>query len=188
MKKTFYRIKNLIIDSKREWYVIDNEVISRKKQFKEFVTPFAILCSVIVFIGQIIEDDFFTSFKYFSASFITILLSIYCSFLILKEITNSNKSIEERDCENMVIYSSAVFFVFHSFAYLFNDDSIIRSLLTIAQFVCIITIWNGVGTIIKVNRSNKTGYTAIIALLITVIPSIIEQLLYIILNIQIASI
>lgn len=188
INKFLNRIKNLIIDPKNEWIKIDKESMSRKKTFKEFVLPFALICSILVFAGQILEEDIITSFKYFSVNLITIFAGIYCSLLILKEITTSNKAICDTDCDKMIIYASAIFFLFHSVAHFFSEGSIIRSLLILGQFSCIIPIWNGIGTIIKIDRANKTVYTIIITVLITLLPSIFEQLFSILFNIQIASI
>ena len=57
-----------------------------------------------------------------------------------------------------------------------------------AQFLCIIPVWNGLGIIMKVKACNKAGYAVLIVLLITIIPSIFEKLFSIILDVPLATI
>lgn len=181
------RIKNLIVDSKTEWQKIKKEDKTNKQLLKSFLIPFAILCGTISFLSHIFENEIYASISIFITNVATIFAGIYCSILILKEIT-SHSEVKSSDCNKMILYSSAVFFLLHSLAYFFDEGSILRAILQLAQFLCIIPVWNGLGIIMKVKASNKAGYAVLIVLLITIIPSIFEKLFSIILDVPLATI
>lgn len=181
------RIKNLIVDSKTEWQIIKKEDKTNKQLLKSFLIPFAILCGTISFLSHIFENEIYASISLFITNVATIFAGIYCSILILKEIT-SHSEVKSSDCNKMILYSSAVFFLLHSLAYFFDEGSILRAILQLAQFLCIIPVWNGLGIIMKVKASNKAGYAVLIVLLITIIPSIFEKLFSIILDVPLATI
>lgn len=181
------RIKNLIVDSKTEWQKIKKEDKTNKQLLKSFLIPFAILCGTISFLSHIFENEIYASISLFITNVATIFAGIYCSILILKEIT-SHSEVKSSDCNKMILYSSAVFFLLHSLAYFFDEGSILRAILQLAQFLCIIPVWNGLGIIMKVKASNKAGYAVLIVLLITIIPSIFEKLFSIILDVPLATI
>lgn len=181
------RIKNLIVDSKTEWQKIKKEDKTNKQLLKSFLIPFAILCGTISFFSHIFENEIYASISIFITNVATIFAGIYCSILILKEIT-SHSEVKSSDCNKMILYSSAVFFLLHSLAYFFDEGSILRAILQLAQFLCIIPVWNGLGIIMKVKASNKAGYAVLIVLLITIIPSIFEKLFSIILDVPLATI
>ena len=181
------RIKNLIVDSKTEWQKIKKEDKTNKQLLKSFLIPFAILCGTISFLSHIFENEIYASISLLITNVATIFAGIYCSILILKEIT-SHSEVKSSDCNKMILYSSAVFFLLHSLAYFFDEGSILRAILQLAQFLCIIPVWNGLGIIMKVKASNKAGYAVLIVLLITIIPSIFEKLFSIILDVPLETI
>jgi magnesium-transporting ATPase (P-type) len=187
IKIFFIRIKNLILDSKTEWHKIKKEDKTNKELIRSFLIPFALLCGTISFLSHIFENEIYASACIFITNIATIFAGVFCSIFILREIT-SNSEIKDTDCNKMILYSSAVFFLLHSLAYFFEEGSILRAILQLAQFLCIIPVWNGLGIIMKVKPSNKAGYAVLIILLITIIPSIFEKLFSIILDVPIATI
>lgn len=183
----FNRIKNLIFDSRTEWRKIEKETKSKRHLLINFLLPIALLCGTIDFVSNIFEYQLYTSFTILLTTLSTIFASIYCSILILKEITTKTE-ITEESCEKMIIFSSSIFFIFHSLVNVFDEGTIFRAILQLSQFLCVIPVWNGLGSIIKVSASNKAGYAVLIVLIITVIPSIFEKLFSIILDVPLATI
>jgi hypothetical protein len=187
IKNFLVRIKNLIVDSKAEWKKIEKEDKSKKQLLRDFLIPMASFCGIISFTSSIFEYQLYTSITILVITIATIFAGTYSCILILKEV-RTKSDITEGGCEKMIIYSASVFFIFHSLTNVFDEGSILRALLQLSQFLCVIPVWGGLGTIIKTKASNKAGFAVLIVLLITIIPSIFEKLLSIILDVPLATI
>lgn len=185
IKSIFSRVKTLVINPSREWNKIKTEEPETKELFYFFAFPFLAICSAFIFVGSFMEDGLIIGIKSFFVSFLAMTLAMYTGAKILKEMTNSNQHTSEADCFKMIIYSSSVFCLFHGFSGLFGSHTIISNLLVLTQFIAVWTIWNGTMPIIKTKKTNKTGYTLIIALLIFLLPLALEKLLSIVFGIPI---
>lgn len=188
INKFLNRFKNLILDSKNEWIKIEKENSTRKALLTEFLIPFSLLCGIIAFTGSIIDDKLYTSITIFIVTIISIYAGIYSSILIFKEVSTSNKNLPIGAGEKIIIYSSAIYFLFHAIAYFFNEGSTLRAILQLAQFLCVIPIWGGIEPILRIPKANKIGYTVFIVLLITILPTLFDKLFSIILEVPVATI
>lgn len=187
IKGIFSRVKSLVVTPAKEWNKIKSEEQATKELFYGFAFPLLAICSAFIFFGRIMEDGFIIAIKCFLVSFLSMATAMYTGAKILKEMTNSNNNTTETDCFKMIIYSSSVFCLFHGFSGLFGSHTVISNLLILTQFIAVWTIWNGTKPIIKTNKSNKTGFTLIIALLIFLLPMVLEKLLTVVFNIPIAE-
>jgi len=186
--KFIKRFKNLLIDSKNEWLKIKKEDKTRKTLLTEFLIPFSLLCGIIAFTGSILDGDLYTAVTIFIVTIISIYAGIYCSIIIFKEVTISKKEIPINARENIIVYSASIYFLFHAITFFFNEGSTIRALLQLAQFLCIIPIWGGIEPLLRIPKANKIGYTILIVLLITILPTLFDKLFSIILEVPIATI
>lgn len=116
LKKYYARTRQLILNPKREWSLIDNEHDSPLQLFSNYLIPLAIMASIVVLLLGLLHYNGLHTLLYTLINFISITLGTYLTFIITREYLTGKLPDAEGTALHLSVYSAAVFTLFHSLA------------------------------------------------------------------------
>ena len=179
----FNRIKNLIINPKAEWVVIETEKQSRQ----EIIRTIALPLIIIVTLSSVVGDFIFTSRIYFSflyvlakavGIFVTSYFGMILASQIINELTTSFNSKKDLDLTyKLVIYSLTIYYVVFSFVMFIPA----LHLLWVFEAYSVYLFWIGATTLVNTPDDNKAGFVVVSSLItlgvFAVLNLILKQIL-----------
>ena len=186
MKKNFINIFSrswgLMMSTTPTWEVIADEQVSENSSFKQFVFPWVLFCTIIVFVfGALYADE-----KSFETGFIYALIniiSLISAFFVTKSITNSyfkknhGISYSKINIEKIIAYSFTVVYVIKLVT------SIIPSLffLQILNIYTAYIVWEGCRVIFDLNEDQRGKLMLLISISIIFTPTIFSKVMHLML-------
>ena len=184
LKKYYARTRQLILNPKREWSLIDNEHDSPLQLFSNYLIPLAIMASIVVLLLGFLHYNGLHTLLYTLINFISITLGTYLTFIITREYLTGKLPDAEGTALHLSVYSAAVFTLFHSLSVALVSG-FWSQLLGLISLIFLRTLHAGISGITKLETSQKTSMLIIMALSIICIPVICKRLLMILFHIPV---
>lgn len=177
-KELLNRAILLISSPAKAWAEIGNES-NRKKVMSEFVYPMIGLCGLSVFFGTFIGNTagvsaFQIAMTRCCATFVSLFggffLASYLTNLLGRQILGREDNVELN--QQFVGYAMVVTFVLEMITGLFSL-SILRWIL---QFYTVFVVYEGAGSLMKVEKKDLTRYSLVASVIIMICPGLIAMI------------
>lgn len=178
------KIKNIIIQSEKEWLVIRDDGKSFNFHIKNFALPLIITLSLATFINMILLQHGFLfrdAILFALINFASSYIGMYVSALLINFLASSFASIQDRDISfKLIIYSSTPIYL----------ASIVTNLLpslfflTIFYLYSIYLLWLGLSALLKTPEKNKLGFTIIIVVILFGSIAAIQRIMILVLPVN----
>lgn len=190
LTKVITRTRSIILDPKSEWSAIAEKEQSKKELYINYALPLIGISSLFTFVGVLVNHQSLTNaLLQMLIVFLSLSGGLYIAASIIKELApNFNGSKNENRNFMLVIYAASIFCIFHSAANMFSTFSFFRQLFILIELYFIRLLWLGSSPLLQIPNSKKAGFTLIAAIIILIIPLILERMLSILLNVSIVSI
>jgi hypothetical protein len=184
---SFSRWFNLLVSPEIEWSVIAKESKRVQSIFITFLFPITIVCSLITFAGFLIHNQSISnSIARFFVSFLSLNLGFYASGKMIKLLApNFQLQVKMETIYPLIIYSGAIFCLFHSLAKLFTPNSFLEQFSLVFQLYFIRVLWLGISPMLPISKNKKSGFTIMASLLILILPLVFERMFSIIFKLPI---
>ncbi|PKQ65133.1 hypothetical protein BZG02_04715 [Labilibaculum filiforme] len=175
---SFSRWQHLLLDPKKEWKAIAQEKTNMKSIFIQFAFPVVAICSLLSFIGVLIHTGSISnSISQLVVSFISLNLGFYTVGKMIELLApNFQLQIKLSTIYQLIIYSGAVFCLFHGLAKLFSPYSFLNQICLVFELYFIRVLWLGISQLLNISENKKPGFTIVVSLLILVLPLIFERM------------
>ncbi len=179
---SFTRWLNLLISPAIEWEVIAKETYRVQSIFITFLFPVTAICSAISFAGALIHSgSLLIGISQFFISFLSLNLGFYASGKMIKLMApNFQLQIKSESIYPLIIYSGAIFCLFHSLAKLFTPYSFLNQISLVFELYFIRVLWLGISPLLPISQNKKAGFTIMVSLLILILPLLFERMFSII--------
>ncbi|MFA8432954.1 MAG: YIP1 family protein [Marinifilaceae bacterium] len=186
----FHRTRSIILNPKAEWDIIAQKEQNKKELYLNYALPLISICSLLAFSGILINySDLTHALSQMLIVFLSLSGGLFLAATIIKELApNFNGSKNENRNFMLVIYAASIFCIFHSAANMFSLFSFFRQLFLLVELYFIRLFWLGISPLLQMPENKKAGFTLISALIILIIPLILERMLSILFNVPIVSI
>lgn len=184
---SFSRWFNLLISPAREWAVIAKESNPVPSIFITFSFPVTAICSLISFCGALLHTGSFSiGIAQFFISFLSLNIGFYTSGKMIKLLApNFQLQIQSETIYPLIIYSGAIFCLFHSLAKLFTPYSFLNQISLVFELYFIRVLWLGISPLLPISKNKKSGFTIMASLLILILPLLFERMFSIIFKLPI---
>lgn len=176
------RTKQLLFKPESEWDIINDEYTGVKEILKGYLIPLTAIVSAIVLLFSFLEYSIWQSVCIAIINFLSAIAGTWCSFLFCREYLNNKAGDAENTALNLIVYSSALFILFHSLATAFGSG-FFGQLMLLSSLLFIRTLYIGINKIDLKTAAQKKNLLIISALSIIFIPVIIKKLLMILFHI-----
>lgn len=176
-KSVFIRLKNLLINTNKEWKNIADEDREGKEVISKFALPLIGFLTLASFVGSLFNNqifDFEVSIKVALTDFLSAYGSVYLSMLLINLAkplfhlqTNTSRTL------SFVGYTYGLIFGIEILTNLFPEFYLLRILVVYTLFI----IWEGVAPMFKVREEQRTGFALVCSLIILVLPFLLDYLL-----------
>ncbi|MDQ1771330.1 DUF1282 domain-containing protein [Labilibaculum sp. A4] len=175
---SFSRWLNLLIEPKKEWEAIALETPNVKSIFIYFAFPVIAVSSLLSSIGAFIHTGSLSiGISQFVVSFISLNLGFLTAGKMIELLApNFQLQIKTSTIYQLIVYSGAVFCLFHSFAKLFSPYSFLNQICLVFELYFIRVLWLGISPLLPIAENKKPGFTIVACLLILVLPLIFERM------------
>ncbi len=182
IKNSFSRWLNLLLDPKKEWEIIAQEVNTVKSIFINFAFPIIAICSLLSFTGSLIHTGSLRiSISQLAVSFLSLYLAFFAAGKMIKLLApNFILEIKYVTIYQLIIYSGSIFCLFHGLAKLFTSDSLLNQISLVFELYFIRVLWLGLSPLLTISENKKPGFIITASLLILVLPLIFERMFSII--------
>jgi hypothetical protein len=170
------RARNLIVNPKAEWAVIQKESQGKSVIIKTYALPLIIMMAACSVLGAIITVSnvayaIIKALGIFGFSY----AGMYVSALIINELTTSFNSKKDLNTTfRLVVYSLTGFFIIKSFVLLWPPIE----MLSVLGLFSVYLFWEGSATLLETPEDNKIGFVAVS----TVVVAGVYAILYLILE------
>ncbi|WP_430816281.1 YIP1 family protein [Carboxylicivirga sp. RSCT41] len=176
-KNLIGRLKELIINPRKEWEMIFNERKSINEILAQFNFPLIGLYTSAVFVGYLIshqELDFESALKEAVFTFSSYFFGLYlCYYLLVKLLPVVKIDLEKAAVFQLVAYSSGVMYLTGSVAALVPETIVIASIINL---YVIYLVWVSVSVLINTAKEQRIWMTFIAGVLILFLPTLIHRL------------
>lgn len=182
IKHSLQRWLNLVMDPKKEWETIAQEVKTVKSIFIYFAFPVIAICSLLSFTGSFIHTGSLRiGIFQLIVSFFSLNLAFFAVGKMIKLLApNFQLEMKSTTIYQLVIYSGSIFCLFHGFAKLFPTYSFLNQICLVFELYFIRVLWLGIPLLLPISKNKKPGFTIMASLLILVLPLIFERMFSII--------
>lgn len=172
----------LLIDPKKEWNLITQEVDTAKSIFISFAFPVIAICSLLSFAGGFIYTGSLSiGISQLAVSFLSLHLAFFVAGKLIKLLApNFQLEIKYETIYQLIIYSGSIFCLFHCLAKLFPTYSFLNQICLVFELYFIRILWLGISPLLPISENKKPGFTIMASLLILVLPLIFERMFSII--------
>jgi hypothetical protein len=172
----------LLIDPKKEWDLIAQEINTVKSIFISFAFPVIAVCSLLSFAGSLIHTGSLSiGISQLAVSFLSLNLAFFVAGKLIKLLTpNFQLEIKSETIYQLIIYSGSIFCLFHGLAKLFPTYSFLNQICLVFELYFIRILWLGISPLLLISENKKPGFTIMASLLILVLPLIFERMFSII--------
>lgn len=179
---SFYRLAKLLHNPKMEWNTIAQENSSIKTLFLSFAIPVIAVCAIVSCFGVLIHTKSIgISLSQLFVSFLSLNVGLFCAAkIILLLAPNFQLKIAPRIIFQLIIYSGAVFCLFHGIAKLFSPYSFLNQISLLFELYFIRILWIGTKPLLPIAENKKPGFTIMASLFILVLPLLFERMFSII--------
>lgn len=177
----------LLIDPKKEWDTIAQEIITVKSIFISFAFPVIAVCSLLSFAGGLIHTRSLSiGISQLAVSFLSLHLAFFIAEKLIKLLApNFQLKIKSETIYQLIIYSGSIFCLFHGLAKLFPTYSFLNQICLVFELYFIRVLWLGISPLLSISENKKPGFTIMASLLILVLPLIFERMFSIIFKLPI---
>jgi hypothetical protein len=171
----FNRVRNLIVNPKGEWAIIQTETFKKEAVIKGYAVPLIILMAICTILGSIImvSNPGFAILKALGIFGLT-YAGMYVSAVIINELTTSFNSKKDIDTTfKLVIYSFTAYFIMSAIGLLLPPIS----MLSIFGLYSIYLFWEGATILLNTPEDNKVGFVVVSTLVIVGVFSILFLIL-----------
>jgi hypothetical protein len=171
----FNRAKNLIINPKAEWTIIQSELHSRNTIVNNYAVPLIALMSICSILGSLIMvSNLWYALLQSICIFVFAYIGIHISAVIINELTTSFNSKKDIDTTyKLVIYSFTACYFMLALALLWPP----LSMLAVFSLFSIYLFWEGSTILLQTPEDNKTGFVVVSSLIIIGIYTILYLIL-----------
>jgi hypothetical protein len=182
IKYSLSRWLSLLLDPKKEWETIAQEVNTVKSIFINFAFPIIAICSLLSFTGSLIHTGSLRiSISQLAVSFLSLYLAFFAAGKMIKLLApNFRLEIKYLTIYQLIIYSGSIFCLFHGLAKLFTSDSLLNQISLVFELYFIRVLWLGLSPLLTISENKKPGFIITASLLILVLPLIFERMFSII--------
>ncbi|MFA9372002.1 MAG: YIP1 family protein [Labilibaculum antarcticum] len=182
IKHSLSRWLNLLIDPKKEWDIIAQELNTVRSIFIRFAFPVITVCSLLAFAGGLIHTGSLSiGISQLAVSFLSLNLAFFVAGKMIKLLApNFQLEIKSETIYQLIIYSGSIFCLFHSLAKLFPNYSFLNQICLVFELYFIRVLWLGIPPLLTLSENKKPGFTIMASLLILVLPLIFERMFSII--------
>lgn len=149
-----------------------------KSIFIHFAFLVIAVCSLISSIGALIHtENLSIGISQFIVSFISLNLGFLTTGKMIELLApNFQLQIKPSSIYQLIVYSGAVFCLFHSLAKLFSPYSFLNQICLVFELYFIRVLWLGISPLLPIAENKKPGFTIVASLLILVLPLIFERM------------
>jgi hypothetical protein len=175
----FNRIKNLILNPKSEWSIIEQEAYTKEQLIRQYALPLMVLVAICSIVGDTIFQSRLTfsiaavickAFFVFGIAY----AGMYISAIIITELATSFNSKKDLDaCYRLVIYSLSAYFAASAIT---NLLPFLRE-LNILGLYSIYLFWIGTSMVLKTPEDNKVGFVVVSTLVMLGVYAILTLIL-----------
>lgn len=171
----FNRARNLIINAKAEWNIIQSEALTKETIVKSYAIPLILLMAVCSLLGSLVMGSglWFAIIKalgVFGFSY----FGMHVSTIIIHELTSSFNSKKDLNTTfKLVVYSFTAQFIVSAIVYLWPP----MSMLNVFGLFSIYLFWEGSSILLETPEDNKVGFVVVSALVIVGVFAILYLIL-----------
>jgi hypothetical protein len=169
------RARNLIVNPKAEWVVIQKESQGKSVIIKTYALPLIIMMAACSVLGAIITVSnvayaIIKALGIFGFSY----AGMYVSALIINELTTSFNSKKDLNTTfRLVVYSLTGFFIIKSFVLLWPPIE----MLSVLGLFSVYLFWEGSATLLETPEDNKIGFVAVSTVVVVGVYAILYLIL-----------
>ncbi len=177
-QRLLLRFKNLLIKTGNEWKDIAEDKLEGKEVINRFTLPLIALSTLATFIGNLINNeglDFESALKVGLANFLSAFIAVHLSILIINLLKPTfHLTPDKNKTSTFVGYTYGLYLVIEIATGLIPEFYLLRILILYTVYI----IWEGVVPVFKVREEQRTGFAFICALVILLIPYLLDKLLF----------
>lgn len=181
-KNIWTRTKAMLLASRREWPAAHKENIPDKQLFREYLLPLAASGAACVFILLLLRGNIWTAIGMAAINFVSVLAGWFITHRLTREYLVSKLENARQIALHLATYGYGVYIVFHCLSDGLGGH-FLGQVMEVASFLCIHTLYVGLETLPELNPKHRNNVLIISAVLMLVIPAIVERLLTIIFQI-----
>lgn len=171
----FNRARNLIVNPKAEWKVIQTEAEGKDAVIKGYAVPLILLMALCSIIGSLITVSLlgYAILKAIGIFGFT-YAGMYLSAVIINEITSSFNSKKDLNTTfQLVVYSFTAYFIISALVFLWPP----LSMLYVFGLFSVYLFWEGATILLNTPEDNKIGFVVVSAVVIAGIFAILYLIL-----------
>ncbi|WP_289054022.1 YIP1 family protein [Carboxylicivirga marina] len=176
-KNLFGRIKELIVNPKKEWELIFAERKSTNDVLAQFTLPLLGLYTTIVFVGYLFshqELNFEAALKEAVFTFSSHFFGLYVCYYLLVKVLNAFKlGVDKTIIFQLAAYSSGVVYITGSLTAMVSETIVIGSII---NFYLVYLLWLAFGVITQVAKEQRVWVTVMSGIMLLVTPMLIYRL------------
>lgn len=183
LKYIYERTSRLLMKPEKEWNVVADEYYTLKEVFQNYIIPLSVISSLFILLLGFLQYTILQAFGHAIINLLSTTVGIWLSFLITREYLTNKFRDAENIAQNLVVYSSGIFIVFHSVGTAFGNG-FFSQLFILFSLIFIRTLYIGINQTAEMQANQKTNILVISALSIICIPVILKHILMIIFGIS----
>lgn len=171
----FNRVRNLIVNPKAEWAVIQTESLSKDAVVKTYAVPLILIMAACSIVGSIITVSnlgyaILKALGIFGFTYI----GIFVSARIIHELTTSFNSKKDLDTTfRLVVYSFTAYFIISALVNLWPP----LGMLNVFGLFSLYLFWVGTPILLETPEDNRVGFVVVSALVIAGVFAILYLIL-----------
>ena len=171
----FNRARNLIVNAKAEWVVIQSELQSKEVVIKNYAIPLILIMAACSIVGSIITVS---NLGYALIKAVGIFgftyLGMYISAIIINELTTSFNSKKDMDTTfRLVVYSFTAYFIISAIVNLWPP----LNMLNVLGLFSLYLFWEGTSILLETPEDNKIGFVVVSAVVIIGVFALLSLIL-----------
>lgn len=183
LKYIYERTSRLLMKPEKEWDVVADEYYTLKEVFQNYIIPLSVISSLFILLLGFLQYTILQAFGHAIINLLSTTVGTWLSFLITREYLTNKFRDAENIAQNLVVYSSGIFIVFHSMGTAFGNG-FFSQLFILLSLIFIRTLYIGINQTAEMQANQKTNILVISALSIICIPVILKHILMIIFGIS----
>lgn len=183
LKYIYERTSRLLMKPEKEWNVVADEYYTLKEVFQNYIIPLSVISSLFILLLGFLQYTILQAFGHAIINLLSTTVGIWLSFLITREYLTNKFRDAENIAQNLVVYSSGIFIVFHRVGTAFGNG-FFSQLFILFSLIFIRTLYIGINQTAEMQANQKTNILVISALSIICIPVILKHILMIIFGIS----
>lgn len=171
----FNRARNLIVNPKAEWQVIQSESLAKDAVVKGYAVPLILVMAICSIVGSLITVSLlgYAIIKALGIFGFT-YAGMYLSAIIIHELTSSFNSKKDLNTTfQLVVYSFTAYFIISALVFLWPP----LSMLYVFGLFSIYLFWEGSTILLNTPEDNKIGFVVVSSLIIAGIFAILYLIL-----------